>query len=93
MTPTRPWRPPTLASGNPVTSITERQADVLAGICHGHSNSEIGSRLRITEDTVKSHVKAILRALAARDRANAAALASSGQITVHVRDTSAWRAA
>ena len=93
MSPSQPWRTPALVAGTPVASITARQADVLAGICHGHSNAQIGARLAISTDTVKSHVKGVLRALEAHDRAHAAALAASGQVTVHVRDTSAWRAA
>ena len=82
---TQPWRTPALVTGRPIASITVRQADVLAGICNGHSNAEIGARLGITEDSVKSHVKGVLRALQAHDRAHAAALACSGQVAVHVR--------
>jgi DNA-binding NarL/FixJ family response regulator len=37
----------------------------------GQSNRQIGRNLFISEDTVKSHVKAILRKLGARDRAHA----------------------
>lgn len=87
---TAPWKAPTLVPAPRVASITERQADVLAGIAHGHSNAQIADRLGITAGTVKSHVKAVLRALNANDRAHAAALACSRQVTVHVRNTSAW---
>ena len=80
------WKPP--KPGTPrAVSLTPRQAQVLSGICHGHSNRQIGSRLRITEDTVKCHVKALLRALCANDRAHAAALAISEQVQITVRDT------
>ena len=85
MTPTRPWRTPTLLPAPHVASITARQADVLAGICCGHSNEQIADRLWLSEQTVKTHVKAILAAFCARNRAHAAALAASGQLTVHVR--------
>ncbi len=41
----------------------------------GFGNKTIARRLCISEDTVKSHVKAIFRKLGARDRAHAVALA------------------
>lgn len=85
MTPHLPWRPPTLVAGAPVAVITTRQADVLAGIAHGHTNTDIARRLGIEEDSVKSHCKNLFRALGARNRAHAAALACSGQVTVIVK--------
>ena len=88
MTPHLPWRCPTLVSTPHVASITARQADVLAGIACGHSNPQIAARLHVTEDCVKTHVKALLKALGARNRAHAAALAASGQVVVHVRNYS-----
>jgi DNA-binding NarL/FixJ family response regulator len=93
VTPTPAWRCPPLITGTPVASITARQADVLAGICHGHSNVQIADRLYIAEDSVKTHVKRILRALGARNRAHAAALAASEQVVVQVRNDSSRRTA
>lgn len=93
MTPTRPWRPPVLLSGPHVASITARQADVLAGICQGHSNKEIGERLFLAEDSVKTLVRRMLPELGARTRAHAAALVCSGQVVVQVRDNYSRRAA
>lgn len=84
MTPTIRWRPPQLTAQTDVV-ITARQADVLAGIAHGHTNKQIGARLGIVEESVKTHVKDLLRAVGARNRAHAAALACSGQVVVHVR--------
>jgi DNA-binding NarL/FixJ family response regulator len=43
------------------------------------SNRQIGRNLFISEDTVKSHVKAILRKLGARDRAHAVSLVLSSR--------------
>jgi DNA-binding NarL/FixJ family response regulator len=88
-----PWQVPLLATGPPTASVTARQADVLTGICMGLTNRQIGARLLVAEATVKRHVRGLLRALTARDRAHAAALAASGQVTVHVRESSSWRAA
>lgn len=85
VTPSQPWQPPALIHGHPVASITPRQADVLTGLCHGLSNVEIGRRLYLSEQTVKTHVKRLFRAIGARDRCHAVALAASGQITVHVK--------
>jgi DNA-binding NarL/FixJ family response regulator len=88
VTPTRPWRTPTLVSTPHIASITARQADVLAGICHGHSNKEIGERLFMAEDSIKTLVRRLLPELGARTRAHAAALVCSEQVVVHVKETS-----
>ena len=45
------WRPPTTPDPRTVV-ISERQADVLAGIVCGHSNAEIGRRMGVTHGTV-----------------------------------------
>lgn len=49
--------------------LTEREADVVRLILTGASNSTIAAELVITVDTVKSHVKRILRKLGATNRA------------------------
>jgi DNA-binding NarL/FixJ family response regulator len=87
------WSPPTLVTGLPAVSITEREADVLAGIAHGHTNAEIGDRLYLGEETVKIHVRSLLRKMGAQSRTHAAALACSGQLAVHVKDARGRRAA
>jgi DNA-binding NarL/FixJ family response regulator len=51
--------------------LTRRESEVLDQLVRGLSNQEIGRSLYISEETVKSHVKAILRKLGARDRAQA----------------------
>jgi DNA-binding NarL/FixJ family response regulator len=55
--------------------LTPRESEVLVKIVDGLDNKAIGQALYITEDTVKSHVKSILRKLGARDRGQAISIA------------------
>ena len=55
--------------------ITKREAEVLQVMCEGYSNREIAKALFVSEETVKSHVKALYRKLSVSDRAEAIALA------------------
>jgi DNA-binding NarL/FixJ family response regulator len=55
--------------------LTGRQVEVLALLARGLTNKEIGDVLAIAENTVKVHVKAILEALEASNRTEAAVLA------------------
>ena len=66
----RPHPPPELAG-----LLTAREQEVLAGIAAGSSNGEIAQQLFLSHETVKSHVKAILQKLGARDRTHALVLA------------------
>ncbi|MCZ2829447.1 response regulator transcription factor [Modestobacter sp. VKM Ac-2986] len=59
--------------------LTRRESDVLDELVQGQTNRVIGKNLFISEDTVKSHVKAILRKLGARDRAHAVSLVLSAR--------------
>ena len=55
--------------------LSRREREVLGEVLAGLDNKAIAGRLCISEDTVKSHVKAIFRKLGARDRTHAVALA------------------
>ena len=52
--------------------LTERELSVLKLLTEGCSNKEIGSRLNITEGTVKNHMTNVLGKLGALDRTQAA---------------------
>jgi two-component system, NarL family, response regulator len=56
-------------------SLTQRERDVLQQLSEGRSNKDIGRRLKITEGTAKTHVKAILTKLDAMSRTEAVAVA------------------
>jgi DNA-binding CsgD family transcriptional regulator len=53
--------------------LTTREAEVLRAIAAGRTNAQIASALFVTEGTVKSHVKHILRKLGAGNRTEAVA--------------------
>jgi DNA-binding NarL/FixJ family response regulator len=68
-----PWPEPE-ADGVARFGLSPREREVLAALSLGLDNKMIAERLHITHDTVKSHVKAILRKLRARDRTHAVAI-------------------
>jgi DNA-binding NarL/FixJ family response regulator len=56
-------------------TLSEREIEVLKLVATGRSNKEIGSRLFITEQTAKAHMKRIIAKLRANDRTHAVTLA------------------
>lgn len=56
-------------------ALTDRELQVLHGVCDGLQNKEIAHRFGIREVTVKMHVRAIIRKLGARNRTHAAMIA------------------
>lgn len=56
-------------------SLTDREIEVLKQISAGCSNKVVADRLRISEDTVKGHVRSILSKLNASDRTHAVTIA------------------
>lgn len=58
-------------------ALTEREIDVLKEIATGCSNKIVADRLRISEETVKGHVRNILGKLNANDRTHAVTIALS----------------
>jgi DNA-binding NarL/FixJ family response regulator len=63
--PHEPWR-----------ALTRRQCDVLALIAEGKANKLIAAGLKMSESTVKAHVKQIIRRLNVANRTQAALLAT-----------------
>lgn len=59
----------------PLRYLTEREQEVLAAVGEGLDNVDIGLRLYISPDTVRTHVGRILTKLGARDRAQLVAIA------------------
>jgi DNA-binding NarL/FixJ family response regulator len=55
--------------------LSARELDVLRLVAIGSSNKRVGQLLKVTEDTVKAHMKAILAKLGASDRTHAVTLA------------------
>jgi DNA-binding NarL/FixJ family response regulator len=58
-------------------SLTPRERDVLEQLAQGKSTTEIAAALYISQNTVKTHVRRILKKLDASNRAEAVAHASS----------------
>jgi DNA-binding NarL/FixJ family response regulator len=56
--------------------LTSRQQQVLVQLASGATNKEIGRNLEIAEVTVKLHIRQILRKINARNRAEAASIAT-----------------
>ncbi|WP_084269191.1 LuxR C-terminal-related transcriptional regulator [Mycobacterium avium] len=54
-------------------ALTAREADVLRGLAAGKTNAQIAVSLVVTEGTIKTHVKHVLRKLGAANRTEAVA--------------------
>ena len=54
--------------------VTDRQMDILLRITQGRSNKQIARELDLSENTVKVHVSAMLRALGLSNRTQAGIL-------------------
>ncbi len=56
-------------------TLTRREYEVLALIAEGMENRQVADQLVVSVETVRTHVKGILRKLSARDRTHAVSLA------------------
>ena len=66
----------TLAEHTPRIALTPREIEVITLMSTGLTNAQIASQIGRTEETVKVHVKNILRKLDARDRTAAVTIAA-----------------
>jgi DNA-binding NarL/FixJ family response regulator len=67
--------------------LTERESQILRAMARGLSNAEIGTAVRLSEATVKTHVTSILTKLNVRDRLQAVIAAyESGAIRPGIPD-------
>lgn len=55
--------------------LTHRESEVLELLVSGHSNKAIASKLVVSEDTVKTHIRGLYRKLGVSDRSGAIAVA------------------
>lgn len=55
--------------------LTQRELEVLKGLCRGLANKEIALELDVQEVTVKLHIKSLYRKIGARNRTHAAMIA------------------
>ena len=61
------------ANGNRLP-LTKRQREILQHVADGHSTSDVAHRLGLSAETVRTHMKAALARLDARDRTHAVAI-------------------
>jgi DNA-binding NarL/FixJ family response regulator len=65
-----------VALGSLTEPLSDREREVLSHVAEGFSNREIGSKLRVAEETVKTHMRSVSAKLQARDRTHAVVLAT-----------------
>jgi DNA-binding NarL/FixJ family response regulator len=58
----------------PLGSLSAREQDVLQWLTRGYTNKEMAETLRVSAETIKTHISNILGKLQARDRTHAAVI-------------------
>jgi DNA-binding NarL/FixJ family response regulator len=72
--------PATHGSPRGRSALTRRQRQILQMIADGHSTSQAAKRLGLSSETIRTHTKAALARLGARDRAHAVAIGLRGSL-------------
>jgi PAS domain S-box-containing protein len=67
----------------PHPSLTPRQAEVLSLLEHGRSTDQIARELHLSRDTVRNHIRRMMRALNAHSRLEAVALGRSEHLAAN----------
>jgi len=67
-------RPPPALADDPLSTLTEREEQILRLVAQGMSNKEVGRKLELQEKTIKHHMTRILEKLHVRNRTEAAML-------------------
>ena len=73
---TLPPEPPAGTAGRAAHDLSDREVAVLRLIAQGRTNHAIGRELGVSENTIKTHVRHLMRKLAVPDRAAAVAQAA-----------------
>ena len=71
-----------------MTSISDREADVLALVRQGKANKVIARELGVSIHTIKSHVSSIMRKLGASNRTELAVMATAARSIASALDVS-----
>jgi DNA-binding NarL/FixJ family response regulator len=68
---------PTPRTGRPpeLTDLSDRELEVMRHVARGLSNAEIGTKLHLSKDTVKTHLGHVFTKLGLRDRVQAVVMA------------------
>jgi DNA-binding NarL/FixJ family response regulator len=62
--------------------LTPRQAEILRLLERGHSTNQIAHELHLSLETVRNHIRHLLRALGVHSRLEAVAVARHGDVVV-----------
>jgi DNA-binding NarL/FixJ family response regulator len=63
---------PTAVTETPGSGLSTRELDVLRLVAQGLANKQVGTRLGISERTVKAHLGRVFRVIGVNDRTSAA---------------------
>lgn len=80
----RVWRPQPFGGAAQDVVLPRRLVDLLDDVCAGLSNAEIAAAHRKPEETIRSQVKALLRAFGLSDRMTLVVLVLTGRVRVLV---------